>query len=118
MRLIGGKTFRTDTEFFERITTMDPIEVADILTNNDYIEFDQLSQLDAVEDAHHLQLLHQRWNHLCEQVKECVISDKKLAFRIMELAQVSLTCSPPFDLLNHRSIYTLCPTATPCLPCF
>lgn len=57
---------------------MDPIEVANILTNNNYIKFDQLSLLDAVEDGYHLQLLHQRWNHLYKQAKECVIFDKKL----------------------------------------
>lgn len=88
--------FKTDTEFFERITTMDLNEVANLLTDNDYIEFDKLSLLDAMEYGHHSQLLDQRWNHLCEQVKECIIIDKKLACLIMELAQVSLTCSPPF----------------------
>lgn len=71
-----------------------------------------------MEYDHHLQLLYRRWNHLCERVKECVIFDKSLAVRIMELAQVSLTCSHPFESLNHESIYTPCPTSTPCLPCF
>lgn len=113
-----GQDFQTDTEFFERITTMDLIEVADMLTGNDYIEFDQLSLLGAVGYGHHSQLLDQRWNHLCERVKECVIFDKNLALRIMELAQVSLTYSPLFESLNQGSIYTLCPTTTPCLPCF
>lgn len=83
------QNFQTNTEFFERIIIMDLIEIADILNNNDYIEFDQLSLLDAMKYGCHLQLLHRRWNHLCEQVKECVIADRQLAFRIMELAQVS-----------------------------
>lgn len=103
-----GQDFQTDTEFFERITTMDLIEVADMLTDNDYIEFDQLSPLDAVDYGHHLQLLYQRWNHLCERVKECVIFDKRLALRIMELAQVSLTCSPSIRVAElWKHLYTL-----------
>ena len=113
-----GKDFQTDTEFFECITTMDLIEMADMLTDNDYIEFDQLSPMDVMKYGHHFKLLDQRWNHLCERVKECVIVDKALALRIMELAQVSLIHPPLVHSLIHGSIYTICPTTIPCLPCF
>jgi len=52
--------------------------------------FLQLSPQDTVKNGHTLQLLHRRWNHLCERVKECVIADRNLGLRIRELAQVSL----------------------------
>jgi len=35
--------FQTDTEFFDLITSMGLIELADLLNDNDYIEFLQLS---------------------------------------------------------------------------
>ncbi len=69
---------------------MSLIELADLLNDNDYIEFLQLSPHDIVKNGYTLQLLHRRWNHLCERVKECVIADGNLGLRIRELAQVSL----------------------------
>ena len=81
---------QTDTEFFDLITSMGLIELADLLNDNDYNEFLQLSLQDTVKNSHTLQLLHRRWNHLCERVKECVVADRNLGLRIRELAQVSL----------------------------
>lgn len=82
--------FQTDTEFFDLITSMSLIELADLLNDNDYIEFLQLSPKDTVKNGYTLQLLHRRWNHLCERVKECIIADRNLGLRVRELAQVSM----------------------------
>ena len=79
-----------------------------MLTDNDYIEFNQLSPMDVVDYGHHLKLLYQRWNHLCERVKECVIVDKTLTLRIMELVQISLTYSPLFRVAKPwKHLYNL-----------
>lgn len=88
--------FDTNTEFFDRITTMSPRDLAGFLTESDLEPFRLLNPENIINGDPHLQNIHRQWDRRCHAVQESIAAESYLTTRLVDLAQASISiyCYP------------------------
>ena len=82
--------FDTNTDLFDRFATTPAPDLADALTEDDHIAFQELSPQNVIDEDSNLQCLHRRWNTLCQALQESIAGDNGLIPLLASLAKVSV----------------------------
>jgi hypothetical protein len=107
--------FDTNTEFFDRVTTMSPRDLAGFLTENDIEAFSLLRPQNIIHGDSYLQHVHRQWDRRCQVVQESIAAESYLSARLADLAQASISiycCSQNTNALIRN--YALDGTSTAC----
>ncbi len=83
--------FDTNTEFFDRVTTMSPQALAGFLTESDIEAFRLLDPQNIINGDSHLQDMHRQWDRRCQAVQESIAAESYLTARLVDLAQASIS---------------------------
>ena len=115
MEIDWARDFDTNTDFFHRVTSTSPQELASSLTVDDTAEFFLLDPHTIICEGSHLQHLHRRWDQLCEAIQEIITADSWLCPVLAAFAEVSLLSLLHSDhaklcqeLYLRRNFYSLC----------
>lgn len=97
----------TDVDFFEHISTIPIMDLADLLTENDLTELYLVPPKEIIDtQGCGLQHVQRRWNRRCEAVQESIIFENMLNHSVVCLARVSsmssLLRSKPTDIYNRN----------------
>ena len=92
--------FDTDTDFFDRLATMSPRDLAGFLTESDLDVFRLLDPQSIIDEGPHLQHMHRQWNKRCLTAQESIIVEIYLSARLADLAQASIS----FDVTALRML--------------
>ena len=85
------RDFDADTDFFDRVTTMSPRDLAGVLTESDLGLFRLLDPQDITNGGPHLQHMHREWNRRCQVAQESIAVESYLSTRLVHLAQASIS---------------------------
>lgn len=83
--------FDTNTEFFDRVTTMSPRDLAGFLTESDIKAFRLLDPQHIINGDSYLQDMHRQWNRRCQAVQESIAAESYLIAGLADLAQASIS---------------------------
>lgn len=94
--------FDTNTDLFDRVTTTSPHDLADSLTENDLVAFQNLCPQNVIQEDTSFQYMHRRWNRLCRTVQESIAVDSDLGLLLADLATASILSLAILNLLTLR----------------
>lgn len=83
------RCFDTNTNLFDSVATISPSDLANSLTADDIIAFQQLSPQNIIREDFNLQHVHRRWNRLCRAVQESIAVNSGLYSVLADLARAS-----------------------------
>ena len=85
--------FETSTDFFDRVTTMSPRDLAIFITKDDLNAFGPLDPQSIIYGDSNLQRLHRQWNRRCHETRESIVAERFLGACLVDVAQVSISTS-------------------------
>lgn len=83
------QSFDTNTDLFDSVTTLPPQDLADSLTKNDIIAFENLCPRNFIREDSNLVHMHIRWDKLCLSAQEIINVDDRLSPLFADLAKAS-----------------------------
>jgi len=88
------RSFDTDSNFFDNVTTMSPRDLAESLTKSDIDAFSLLQPQSSINGDSYLQYMKRQWDGRCRAAQDSIIVESRLSHLLADLAKasVSLPC--------------------------